>query len=116
MYNKDQKNMYHSICSAVKNKIVSNDKFFTIIPVGTAIQNVRTSHIGDTLTRDGHHLSLNLGRYIAGMTWLRALTGLSIDHVEYVPSTEDIPKEYLSIIKKAVNAAIERPFEVTMID
>jgi len=114
-YNNNQSIMYHSICRAVQNKIVPNNEFFMVIPVGTAIQNVRTSIIGDTLTRDGFHLSVNLGRYIAGMTWVCSLTGLSIDNVTYVPSTEDIPEEYLPIIKNAVKAAVKKPFEVTVI-
>ena len=31
---------------------------------GTAIQNMRTSYIGDNLTRDGYHLSIPMGSCI----------------------------------------------------
>lgn len=113
-YNRDQFTMFASIVNAVRNAVLPTDAFDVIIPAGTAIQNVRTSYIGDTLTRDGYHLSLNLGRYIAGLTWVHALTDLPIDEVTYVPSDAEIPEEYLPIIREAVKAAVAHPFAVSI--
>lgn len=112
-YSSDQMTMYNAIVSAVQNKILTNDSIDLVIPAGTAIQNVRSSYIGDTLTRDGYHLSYNLGRYIAALTWFKAVTGLSIDDITYVPSISEIPSEYLPIIKEAVNNAVSNPYSVT---
>lgn len=112
-YNMDQMTMYNSIITAVRHKISDNKDFDIIIPSGTAIQNVRTSSLGDTLTRDGFHLSLNIGRYIAGLTWFAAITGCPIDSISYVPDKKEIPGKYLPFIKEAVNAAISRPFSIT---
>ena len=112
-YNSNQLEMYQAIVDATQSTIVTNEAFDFIIPSGTAIQNVRTSHIGDTLTRDGYHLSLNLGRYIAGMVWVPVLTGLSIDEVDWVPNPLEVPRELLPLIKEAVNAAVENPFVIT---
>ena len=64
-YGRDQQRMYSAIVSVVQNKIASTGKFSIIIPSGTAIQNVRSSFIGDNLTRDGFHLEKKLGRYVA---------------------------------------------------
>ena len=112
-YGNDQITMFNAITSTVQSKILPLSAIEKVIPSGTAIQNVRTSVIGDTLTRDGYHLSLNLGRYIAGLTWLKALTGWSIDDITYVPNSTEIPAEYLPIIKEAVNAAIIKPYAIT---
>lgn len=112
-YKNDQMTMYKAITDTVQQKVASNEKFDVIIPSGTAVQNVRTSYIGDTLTRDGYHLSLNLGRYIAGLTWVKAITGWSIDDVAYTPDFAEVPSEYLPIIKEAVNNAVASPYEVT---
>ncbi len=54
-----------------------------VIPSGIAIQNARESgidfKIGDenywNLTRDGYHLSKNMGRYIGSLTLIRQFTG-----------------------------------------
>lgn len=113
LYNSNQLEMYQAIVQATEGEIVNHPDFDFIIPSGTAIQNVRTSYIGDTLTRDGYHLSLNLGRYIAAMPWVPILTEFSIDDVTWVPSRLEVPEEYLPIIKEAVNAAVKDPFKVT---
>jgi hypothetical protein len=112
-YNRNQMEMYNAIVHAVQEAIVPNTSFALIIPAGTAIQNLRTSYIGDTLTRDGHHLSYNLGRYVAGVTWLHAITGWSIDDLDWVPNATEVPSHYLPLIKEAVKAAVENPFAVT---
>ena len=47
-----------------------------IIPSGTAIQNARTTELGENsngITRDGLHLSFGVGVYIAAMTWYESI-------------------------------------------
>ena len=50
-YDRDQTTMYRSIVSAVNERIVPCGDFAAIVPNGTAVQNARTSFVGDTLTR-----------------------------------------------------------------
>ncbi len=110
-YNKDQLTMYNAILSAVKEKVYPHNEFSFYIPSGTAIQNARTSLFGDGLNRDGHHLQIPLGRYIASLTWLASITGMSIDNIDHVPN--GLPAEYLSVIKECVNNAIKNPEKIT---
>lgn len=108
-YDRDQMTMYEAIVDATQAKIVGNDAVDLIIPAGTAVQNVRTSVIGDTLTRDGYHLS-NLGRYVAGLTWAKSL-GLPLDGLKTLPdgvSASDLP-----VLREAVEQSVEHPFEVS---
>lgn len=72
--------MYHAIVNAVKQEVVPYDDI-SIIKTGNAIQNARTSFVENPLNRDGYHLSYTMGRYVAGLTLVRALTGLGIDNV-----------------------------------
>ena len=109
-YNRDQMTMYNAIVDAVNTKILTNEKIEIVIPCGTSIQNVRTSLIGD-MTRDGYHLSYGIGRYIASMTFVKALTGLSIDNS--VTRPDDIDSYELKAIIEGVNNAISKPYEVT---
>ncbi|NLG82170.1 MAG: DUF4886 domain-containing protein [Bacilli bacterium] len=109
-YNNDQYTMYKAIVNAVREVILTNDSISGVIPTGTAIQNMRTSVIGDNLNRDGFHLSLDYGRYIASLMWFKALTTESIDKITYRPDSVAI--DMLEVIKKAVNCAYEHPFEV----
>ena len=62
--------MYEVIVNAVDEKVRSNPDIQIVIPVGTAIQNARTSIVGDNQTRDGFHLTMDLGRYVDGLTFV----------------------------------------------
>lgn len=110
-YDRNQTTMYNAIVNAVQTKIVTNDRVEIVIPAGTAIQNARTSYVGDTLTRDGYHLSEDLGRFIGGLSYLKALTGVSIDGVTFAPNGVDATELAMAI--ESVNNACARPFEVT---
>ena len=109
-YNRDQMTMYNAIVDAVNQKILTNNKIEIVIPSGTSIQNARTSVIGD-MTRDGYHLSYGIGRYIASMTFVKALTGLSIDNSKTCPG--DVDSYELKAIIESVNNALSTPYAVT---
>lgn len=110
-YDNDQMKMYESIVGAVKNKILTNSEFVKIAPCGTAIQNARTSFIGDNLTRDGYHLTMNVGRYIAGLTFVETLTGVPATEISFKPDgVTNVVREVA--VTAAHNAAL-KPFEIT---
>ena len=110
-YNGSQSEMYASILSAVKETVLDNADISIAVPVGTAIQNARTSYVGDALTRDGFHLTLYLGRYIAGLTFFGAVTGVSIENITYKPSGVDEDMQKVAI-ESAMNAIAE-PWKIT---
>ena len=110
-YNNDQTTMYNAIISAVQEKIVPNDRIVKIIPSGTAIQNARTSYLGDNLTRDGYHLSDPQGRFIAGTSYLATLIEIDLDSVDLSSVCSD--PSFVKVIKESVKNAIETPFSVT---
>lgn len=112
-YGSNQMNMYNAIVNAAKEKILTNNAFTGVIPSGTTIQNLRTSYLGDHLTRDGYHLSYDVGRYAAALTWAKLLTGESIDDVDYVPKEYPNVANHLAVIKEAVNNAVAKPLEIT---
>ena len=111
IYNHDQMTMYNGIINAVKTKVVPNERFKYIIPNGTAVQNARTSILGDTFCRDQYcHLTLDLGRYIAGLTLVATVTGVDISTVKYSPNLPTLEK---AIAIDAVLNAIKDPYTVT---
>ena len=76
---------YSQIVSAVNEKIVTNENIDVIIPCGTAIENAKLSgqFTNVQLQRDKSHLNYGMGRYIASLTFFKALTGLDIDDMNY---------------------------------
>lgn len=109
-YNRDQMTMYNAILNCVQNRVLTVDGIDGVIPSGTAIQNLRTSDLGDTLTSDGYHLKDSYGDYTAALTWFRALTGESLDLVTYRPATI---QNYHYDIAQAVAHAVYNPYQVT---
>ena len=109
-----QEKMYSCIIDNVENIIVPNEDIAAVIPTGTAIQNARQV-LGDTLNRDGTHLSLDTGRYVAALTWVKTTLGLSIDDVSYVPPAyaNALTPDVLTKLKKAANDACTYPYSVT---
>ena len=112
-YQSNQLTMYQAILTAVSEKILTRSDIYAIIPSGTTIQNLRTSHLGDNLTRDGYHLSGGIGRYAAALTYLAAITGYDIRTINAVPSAYPEIAEHLGCIKEAVTASIASPYSVT---
>ena len=112
-YGKDQMKMYNDILNAVQTKVVVRGDFDFVIPCGTAVQNIRTSFLGDNITRDGYHMSEKIGRYLTGLMWARQITGKSIADVTYKPSSYTYTDNEIFVIKEAVNNAYDKPYEVT---
>ena len=112
-YGKNQITMYNAILNCVKTKVESRGDFSFVIPCGTAVQNLRTSYLGDTITRDGFHMSYDVGRYLTGLMWARQITGKSIAGINYKPSAYTYTADQITVIKDAVEKAYNRPYEIT---
>ncbi|MBR5289500.1 MAG: DUF4886 domain-containing protein, partial [Erysipelotrichaceae bacterium] len=109
-------------------------KFETIIPVGQAVQNARSTYLAllsyntsayddknlnlttDAqigLQRDPGHLSFNIGRYLAALTFAEMVIpedmrveGYTIPDIRVTESVGKLPKEYTTLVQMAVNNAI----------
>ena len=113
-YNKDQLTMYQKIVECVESKINTDSRIAGVIPAGTAIQNLRTSYVGDTVTQDGYHLNGSHGKYVGALTWYAYLTGGSINAVTWVPSAyQQVLTADLAVMREAVSNALSKPLEIT---
>ena len=110
-YNHSQQQMYNSIIRCICDKIVTDNDFNGVICAGTAIQNARTSYLGDTLTSDGFHLN-ELGEFIAGLSWAATVTHGNFQELDVAKLPIKFSK-YLDVAIEAVVAAQANPFEVT---
>ena len=109
-YDKDQAKMYNSIVETAQ-KMIAEHKIDIIIPSGSAIQNGRTSSLGDTFCRDGFHLETKFGRYTAACTWYEAITGESVVGNSYRPET--ISEDEAFIAQLSAHLANAAPFRIT---
>ena len=109
-YNCNQLTMYQAIADAVKKAAKAN-KIKIVIPSGTAIQNARTSFIGDHLNRDGYHLDVKIGRYTAACTWFERIFKHNVIGNPYAP--EGLDEVRKAVAQKAAHAAVKHPYKVT---
>ena len=108
----DQMKQYTETIKVIQTYVASQG--LKMIPSGTAIQNARSSYLGDTLCRDLYHLTYGLGRYISSMTYFATVTGRTIPQNVYVPSGQYAfsAQDKLVALESVVNA-IRTPFAVT---
>ena len=109
-YGSNQMTMYNAIVDTAENTAMKVEGIDGIIPAGTAIQNLRGTKLGDTLTADGYHLKDTYGDYTASLMWYVALTGQSLDKVTYIPAS--VADHYFNIAK-AVAHAYYQPYSVS---
>lgn len=120
-YANDQMTMYNAIVSAV-NQAAQAQNISMVIPSGTAIQNGRTSFIGDNFNRldNGdatryYHLGTTYGRYTAACTWFEKLTGKSVVGNSFAPAGLD--EKVVKAVQTAAHLAVQTPNAVTdMVD
>lgn len=111
-YGNKQQQMYKEIMKA-SARAKKRFSFELLIPSGTAIQNARSTFLGNNLTRDGYHLDLQIGRFIAACTWFESLFGQEAPTELYHP--EKVSPEAAEIAKQAAHAAVRKPFKLTKI-
>ncbi len=100
-FDRDQDALFTAICTITQRMTADTD---LVVPTGTAIQNARTANLGYPLTRDGYHLSKDVGRYLAALTFLCTLTGIAPNEVAADPEVKD-----QAVLIKAAQLAILNP-------
>ena len=108
-YDNDQITMYTAIVETA-NRVKELVDFEFIVPSGTAIQNGRTSSIGDAFDRDGYHLDKGIGRYTASAAWFEALFKESVLGNSYKP--EGLTDFEIEVGQNAAHFAVLQPDEV----
>lgn len=109
-YGKNQQAMYDDVVFSY-DQVAKRLHITIVIPTGTAIQNARSSSLGDTLCRDGYHLNLKYGRYTAACAWFETFFGESSIGIAYRP--DGVTEQQATIAQHAAHAAILCPTAVT---
>ena len=102
--------LYRDI-AAVTERVVTPlvDK---VCPTGTAVQNFRLDYDGP-MCRDGYHLHRGIGRYVAGLAFLKAIVGVDISAIRWTPEEAESLRERAIA---AVEQAMVRPFAVDAVE
>lgn len=112
MYSGDPDNMYDKIISVLHYDILATGSFGDVVPAGTAVQNLRTSFVGESVFSDSFHGYNKWGYYLTALTWARQLTGMTIVDLNSTPrgvqySGKPSDYEYTLWEKRAVKESAE---------
>ncbi len=110
-YGFDQKVMYNMICKATQEVLKAHPEFSLFMNSMDAVQNARTSYIGDNMNRDGWHLNYTTGRYTVGCLWYEKIMGKSVVGNGYHP--EGMSETTAEVCQTAAHEACEHPYTVT---
>ena len=114
----DQMTMYNNIVNITQQKVQNHEDINRIIPSATAIQNARSSFMGDNFNMpdatqggsDGYHLNDD-GDYVAALTWYCHYSGESAQVM--AGYTGVLSAEEFLAVAEAVDNAIDIPYAVT---
>lgn len=111
-YGRNELQMYHDIISTTRKVLRKFPQIKILIPSGTAVQNARTAIVaGRDLTRDGYHLELTVGRYVAACTWYEALFHGQFNENVFCPKT--VTPQVGALAREAAIEAVRNPFSIT---
>ena len=108
-YDYDQRRMYEDLSK--RTQALVGRWGLELLPVGTAVQDVRATFDRDNLTRDGVHLNHSIGCYLAACTWYETLTGRDVRENTYDPGR--IFPERAALARGAAHTAVLHPYAVT---
>jgi hypothetical protein len=116
-YNRDQMKMYNAIVDAVSTakELINID---LIVPSGTAIQNGRTTYVGDSnylgdlfMKENGYRLSESIGRFTVAATWYETIFGGNV--LDNPFKVGPFSTYEINLVKTAAHSAVVKPSEIT---
>ena len=108
----DQMLMYTQGVDTIKAQVVPQKNIDGVIPVGTAIQNMRASYWSDGMTKDAEYLTTT-GKVAAAVAMFKYLTGYDINDMAWSDPVFDHARPHRGVIIESANNAYLNPFSVT---
>ena len=112
-FHNNQEEMFDAIVECYNNEIASLGIFEKTIFNGTAVQNLRTSYMGDTLSRDGKHMSLVHGRYLLASNFVSTVFNVDLKLSNYSYTPEGVNSSFIKVVEEAIDNARNYPGQIT---
>ena len=112
-FDNNQITMFNAIVDCYNNYVVPTGLFEKTIFNGTAVQNLRTSYMGDTLSRDGKHMSIVHGRYLLASNFISTVYGIdfNLSPVPFVP--EGMNRSFKKVVNESIENARKYPDSIS---
>ena len=103
--------LFARIMETMRDVVLAKNPVDMISPTGTAVQNARFNGMGE-MSADGCHINIPRGHLVVALAFFKALTGVDIDGLEWLP--DEVTEEEKQLAIQSANDAIKTPNYVTM--
>lgn len=112
-FGNDQDVMFSAIIDCYENQVASLGLFEKTIFAGTAVQNLRTSYVNETFSRDGKHMSSVHGRYLLALNFVSTVFDIDLDMSPCLYKPNESNTSFAYVAYEAIRNAYKSPLEVT---
>lgn len=112
-FNNNPVTMYNAINTCYDSQVASLGVFDKLIPAGTVVQNLRTSYMGETFTRDGKHMSSVHGRYLLGLNLISSILNIDLDLSPNSYRPSEINSSFNNVAYESIRNARKSPKAIT---
>ena len=112
-FGNNQTTMFNAINNCYTNQVAPLGLFEKLISAGTAVQNLRTSYMKDTISRDLKHMSSVHGRFLLGLNFLSQVYDIDFDKspCSYLPT--EVESSYKTVAYESIKNAVKTPLNCT---
>ena len=112
-FNNDQEAMFDAIIDCYEDEVEPLGLFVDMIPAGTAVQNLRTSYMKETTSRDGKHMSSVHGRYLLGLNFISTIYDIDLDMSPCSFLPNEVNASYKKPAYESIKNACKNPLKCT---
>ena len=112
-FDNDSDTMFNALVDRYQNEVVPTGLFEKTIYNGTAVQNMRTSYMGNTFSRDGKHMSLVHGRYLLASNFISTVYNIDYDLSPLTYKPDGVTSNYQKLVKESITNARKYPSTIT---
>ena len=112
-HNNDGVTMFNNINAAYNSEVKPLSTIEGMIAGGTAVQNLRTSFLGESFSRDGLHMSSSVGRYLVGLNFVSNILDIDLKQSPCSYRPDGVYEDSIPALYEAIDNARKYPQQVT---
>lgn len=105
--------MYNAINTRYIQDVAPLGLFSKLISAGTAVQNLRTSYMKETFSRDGKHMSLTHGRYLLALNFISQVYDIDLYKSPCSYKPLGVRDTFKTVAYESIKNAVKTPLNCT---
>lgn len=112
-FGNNQMTMFNAICDCYTNQVAPLNVFEKLISNGTAVQNLRSSYMKDTISRDLKHMSSVHGRFLLALNFVSQVYDIDFGKSACTFLPLEVDPSFMNVAYESVKNADKSPLICT---